>query len=144
MSDSADHAVAVIGLSCRLPQASDPTGFWNLLRQGRSAITEAPTDRWRIPPRADDAAADPSYPRFGGFLSKWELFDAAFFGISPREAAGVDPQQRLMLELAWEALENAGIIPGELSGTHTGVFVGAIWDDYAALLLRQDHAGRTA
>ncbi|WP_460440812.1 type I polyketide synthase [Amycolatopsis stemonae] len=116
--------IAVVGLSCRLPGADGPAAFWRLLSEGRSAITEVPDGRW-------DAAE--AGVRHGGFLDAVDRFDAAFFGISPREATAMDPQQRLVLELAWEALENAGIVPASLDGGTAGVFVGAMWDDYAAL-----------
>ncbi|MGP4029182.1 type I polyketide synthase, partial [Actinomadura sp. 3N407] len=122
--------IAIVGLSCRLPQAPDPAAFWRLLRDGRSAITETPADRWT-------GAARTAGLRHGGFLDDVDGFDPAFFGISPREAASMDPQQRLMLELAWEALEDAMIVPATLAGGRTGVFVGAIGDDYAALLHRR-------
>ncbi|WP_367127976.1 SDR family NAD(P)-dependent oxidoreductase [Saccharothrix sp. HUAS TT1] len=114
-----DDRIAIVGMSCRLPQAPDPAAFWRLLRDGRDAITAPPPDR------AGDLPA--------GFLDRVDAFDAAFFGISPREAAAMDPQQRLALELAWEALEDARIVPGTLTGGATGVFIGATWDDYTAL-----------
>ncbi|WP_394813386.1 type I polyketide synthase, partial [Streptomyces johnsoniae] len=118
-------AIAVVGLACRLPQARDPQELWRLLRRGGSAITEAPADRPGLGP--------------GGYLAAPDRFDAAFFGVSPREAAMLDPQQRLMLELGWEALEDAGLTPAALAadGGETGVFVGATADDYAALLHRR-------
>ncbi|VVJ20832.1 Modular polyketide synthase [Amycolatopsis camponoti] len=121
--------VAVVGLSCRLPGADGPAAFWRLLTEGRSAITEVPAGRW-----------DPAETgvRQGGFLDAVDRFDAAFFGISPREATAMDPQQRLVLELAWEALEHAGIVPASLGGSAAGVFVGAMWDDYAALVHAND------
>ncbi|MFJ7215351.1 type I polyketide synthase [Amycolatopsis sp. NPDC098790] len=121
--------VAVVGLSCRLPGADGPEAFWQLLSDGRSAITEVPADRWD---------AEETGVRHGGFLDAVDRFDAAFFGISPREAAAMDPQQRLVLELAWEALEHAGIVPASLGGSAAGVFVGAMWDDYAALVHASD------
>src|ERR1700722_46888 len=113
--------VAIIGMSCRLPGADDPRSFWRLLRDGADAVTEVPGGRWPAPEGASRPRGDV------------EGFDAAFFGISPREAAASDPHQRLMLELAWEALEDARIIPGDLRGTAAGVFVGAISNDFAAL-----------
>ncbi|MEU6769685.1 beta-ketoacyl synthase N-terminal-like domain-containing protein, partial [Streptomyces sp. NPDC046759] len=133
-ADSAD-GIAVIGLACRLPGAADPAAFWRLLSEGAEAITDVPADRW------DGAAvgdADPSAPgrtdiRRGGFLESIGHFDAGFFGLSPKEAAAMDPQQRLVLELAWEALEDAHVRAETLRSTRAGVFVGAIWDDYATL-----------
>ncbi|PTA47924.1 type I polyketide synthase, partial [Micromonospora sp. RP3T] len=116
--------IAIVGMSCRLPGATDPAGYWSLLRDGRHAITEAPADR-------------PGSARYGGYLDAVDGFDAAFFGISPREATAMDPQQRLVLELCWEALEDAGVVPAELAGSRTGVFIGAIASDYATLFSRR-------
>ncbi|WP_131770049.1 beta-ketoacyl synthase N-terminal-like domain-containing protein, partial [Candidatus Protofrankia californiensis] len=130
-----DRRIAVIGMSCRLPAAPDLDGFWRLLRTGTAGITEAPEDRWGPPGPFDGELSRPGGRR-GGFLDQVDRFDAEFFGISPREAAMVDPQQRLMLELGWEALEDAGIVPERLRGTRSGVFVAAMWDDYATVLRR--------
>jgi len=121
----AGEPVAVVGMSCRLPGARDPEAYWQLLVAGREAITDVP------PGRPGTAVGR------GGFLEHIDRFDPSFFGIAPREAAAMDPQQRLMLELSWEALENAGIVPGQLHGNAIGVFVGAISGDYAVLLDRQ-------
>lgn len=118
-----DDAIAVIGIACRVPGAPDAPSFWRLLCEGQSAVRETPHGRW-------DGTG------YGGFLEAIDLFDAEFFGVSPREAAAMDPQQRLMLELTWEAMEDAGIIPGFLDGSRTGVFTGATWDDYATLSMR--------
>ncbi|WP_406330723.1 type I polyketide synthase [Streptomyces sp. NBC_00203] len=131
--------IAVIGLACRLPQAPGPDAFWTLLRDGTDAVTEVPADRWDA---AAHHAADPGAPgrstsTRGGFLDDVSGFDPAFFGISPREATVMDPQQRLVLELAWEALEFARIVPATLHGSRTGVFVGAMADGYATLAARQ-------
>ncbi|MFB9905679.1 acyltransferase domain-containing protein [Allokutzneria oryzae] len=114
----AGEPIAVVGLSCRLPGGRDPDEFWRLLSAGRDAVVDAPVDR--------------GMTGRGGFLDRIDEFDAAFFDISPREAAHVDPQQRLALELAWEALENAGLPPRGLSSSRTGVFVGAMWGEYTA------------
>ncbi|MEU9857946.1 SDR family NAD(P)-dependent oxidoreductase [Streptomyces sp. NPDC047974] len=121
----------MVGISCRLPDAADPGAFWTLLRDGSSAITEAPEGRLEhSTPAAQDGV------RRGGFLDRVEDFDAAFFGVSPREAAAMDPQQRIVLELAWEALEDAGVVPATLRGSRTAVFVGTLRDDYAGLVYR--------
>ncbi|MFI7291540.1 type I polyketide synthase [Streptomyces anulatus] len=133
MSDTytgGSEAFAIIGYACRLPGAPGPAPLWDLLATGTDAITDTPSDRVRVPGATR-----------GGFIERAADFDAGFFGISPREAAATDPQQRLALELAWEALEDARHIPAGLSGSRTGVFLGAIWDDYAALLHREGDAG---
>ncbi|MFJ4658845.1 type I polyketide synthase [Nocardia sp. NPDC088792] len=120
--------IAVVGASCRFPGAARPAEFWRLLHDGGDAVTDTPADR-RNPA---------SFGMRGGFLTDTGEFDAEFFGISAREAAAMDPQQRLMLELGWEALEDARIIPARLTDTATGVFVGAISDDYATLTQQHD------
>ncbi|MGS2648750.1 type I polyketide synthase, partial [Streptosporangium sp. G12] len=120
-----DDAVAIVGISCRLPHAPDPESFWRLLRDGRDAITEVPSGRWNSP--------ETSSMR-GGFIDGIAEFDAEFFGIAPNEAAMMDPQQRLVLELSWEALEDAGIVPESLRDTGTSVYIGAMAGDYAQLL----------
>ncbi|MFD7446142.1 type I polyketide synthase, partial [Streptomyces sp. NPDC059909] len=122
-----NDSIAVVGLSCRLPGAADRTAFWELLRTGSSGVSEAPEGRW------GHEADTPAGVR-GGFLDRVEDFDAGFFGISPREAAAMDPQQRLVLELTWEALEDAGIVPSSLRDSATSVFVGTLRDDYTGLL----------
>ncbi|MFF2721606.1 SDR family NAD(P)-dependent oxidoreductase [Streptomyces sp. NPDC058011] len=128
-----DGAVAVVGMACRLPEAATPAEFWELLRDGRSGVTEVPPGRWETgtDPDGDGPA------RRGGFIDGVGDFDASFFGISPREAAAMDPQQRLVLELTWEALEDAGIVPATLRGSRTAVFVGALRDDYTSLVYQQ-------
>ncbi len=136
-----DEPIALVGMACRLPQADSPAAFWRMLCDGTDAITTVPADRWAIDTLYDP---DPQAPgrmatRFGGFIDNVDRFDAGFFGMSPREAAQADPQQRLALELAWEALEDAGIRAGTLGGSRTGVFMGAMWSDYARLLT--DRAG---
>ncbi|HTE51777.1 MAG TPA: acyltransferase domain-containing protein, partial [Kofleriaceae bacterium] len=120
--------LAIVGMACRFPGASDLDGFWDLLCTGRDAVVEVPELRWQV-----DPGVEPAVPPRAGLLDEVDRFDASFFGMSPREAAEVDPQQRLMLELGWEALEDAGRSPRSLSGSRTGVFVGAIWRDYASI-----------
>ncbi|MFE1929470.1 type I polyketide synthase [Streptomyces sp. NPDC059474] len=142
--------IAVVGMACRLPHAPSPSAFWRLLREGGNAVTTMPEDRRRTSTAtiggaaADGPATDgpdrPAPAWYGGFLDRVDTFDASFFGVSPREATAMDPQQRLMLELAWESFEDAGIRPGTLKDTPTGVFVGAIWDEYATLLRRDTTA----
>ncbi|WP_156934713.1 type I polyketide synthase [Pseudonocardia spinosispora] len=116
-----DDPIAVVGLSCRFPGAPDADRFWELLSTGADAIGDMPADRWTGGRRAR-----------GGFLDQVDGFDPEFFDISPREAPHIDPQQRLVLELAWEALEDAGIGPRSLGGSRTGVFIGAMWNEYGA------------
>ena len=138
--------IAIIGIGCRLPGASNPEAFWRLLQDGVDAITEVPAERWDV-----DALYDPNpkvpgkmSTRWGGFIEQSAaMFDANFFGISPREAERMDPQQRVALEVAWEALEDAAIAPDKLSGTQTGVFLGVSHSDYDRLIY-QDHSRLSA
>jgi 3-oxoacyl-(acyl-carrier-protein) synthase/SAM-dependent methyltransferase/acyl carrier protein len=124
--------VAVIGIGCRFPGANGVDAFWQMLAAGVDAIGEMPADRWNVATQYD---ADPEAPgkiatRFGGYLTGIDLFDAQRLGISPREAATMDPQQRILLEVAWDALEHAGLAPDTLTGSPTGVFVGIGPTDY--------------
>ncbi|AEI67803.1 type I polyketide synthase [Corallococcus macrosporus] len=126
--------IAVIGMGCRFPGgANDPNTYWELLRGGVDAVTTVPADRWDVDAyyAEDPDAGWKMFVREGGFLKQpIAAFDSEFFGISPREANYVDPQQRLMLEVSWEALEDAGIAPGSLMGSDTGVYVGFLSSDY--------------
>jgi len=127
--------IAVVGMGCRLPGGVDSPGqFWDLLRDGRSGIVRVPAERWDADAlfTEDHAVGGTICNREGGFLSTWQPdeFDAEFFSITPREAAAMDPQQRLFLEVAWEALEDAGIAPHTIRGTQTSVFVGVTAYDY--------------
>jgi acyl transferase domain-containing protein len=128
--------VAVIGLGCRFPGGvTDPDSLWELLAAGRDAVTEVPPDRWDLGEWYD---ADPATPgtlstRWGGFLDDVKGFDAAFFDISPAEADRMDPQQRVALEVACEAIEHSGIPLTALRGTDTGVYFASYHSDYALL-----------
>lgn len=130
--------IAVVGMGCRFPGGQDPESFWKLLEEGKDAISEVPTSRWNLDTYFDPNPAAPGkmYSKWGGFLEDIYCFDANFFGISPREAQWVDPQHRLLLEVAWEALEDAAIPPTTLAGSRTGVFVGVIGFDYGLLQMR--------
>ncbi len=97
--------IAIVGLACRLPHAPTPAAFWRLLCGAENAVSPLPAGRWTAGPQAA--------PSFAGLLDRVDMFDAGFFGVPPREALAMDPQQRLMLELAWEALEDAGDPPGD-------------------------------
>src|SRR5882757_6676241 len=121
-----NEPVAIVGMGCRYPGIDTLSDFWRVLSQGIDTVTEVPADRWSA-----DAF---SMSRKGGFVKRIEEFDAAFFGISPREAPHVDPRQRLILEVAWEALEHAGIPPDSLAGSRAGVFLATLTNDYDHLL----------
>lgn len=127
--------IAVIGVSGRYPGgANSPDLLWATLKSGIDAVGEAQGDRWDLGWHHPDSHR-PSrvYTRAGGFLDRIDGFDAEFFGLSPREARQVDLQQRLLLELAWEAHEDAGITPRGRAGSDTGVFVGISSNDYASM-----------
>ncbi|MEU4447808.1 SDR family NAD(P)-dependent oxidoreductase [Actinosynnema sp. NPDC050801] len=115
-----DGDVAIIGLAGRYPGAADPDEFWANLLAGRDSVTEVPADRWEHP--------DGRW--WGGFVDGVDRFDRAFFGISRRDAERMDPQERLFLTTAWQALENAGHPPSALRGRRVGVFVGVMWNHY--------------
>jgi polyketide synthase 12 len=128
--------IAIVGIGCRLPgNVNNPEQFWELLRNKGTGVKQVPVDRWDVKEYLDVDRTAPGKmtTRWGGFIDHIDQFDATFFGVSPREAQLMDPQQRLALELAWESLEDAGIDPLSLRGGNVGVFVGAMWCDYARL-----------
>jgi acyl transferase domain-containing protein len=134
--------LAVIGMACRFPQAASLADFWQLLAEGRDAITAAPPERWDS--RSLQATAAKARGRLaftgGGFLADVDRFDCGFFEISHREARSLDPQQRLLLEIAWETLEHAGIAPATTAGGRHGVFAGICSNDYLLRLAQADLA----
>ncbi|MDQ2100538.1 MAG: beta-ketoacyl synthase N-terminal-like domain-containing protein [Tychonema bourrellyi B0820] len=134
--------IAIVGMSCRLAEADNPEAFWELLSNGVDAIREAPKGHHSyLDPYYDPDPDVPGkvYMRRAGFLNQSPTdFDASFFGISAREAASLDPQHRLVMEVAWEALENAGFVPEKLAGSQTGVFIGICANDYVWQLVKQD------
>ncbi len=127
--------VAIIGIGCRLPGGvNSPAAFWHLLRNGLAAITEVPAGRWNASAFFDpDEGPGTVRTKYGAFIQDVDQFDPHFFGIAPREAASMDPQQRIVLEVAWAALEDAGLVPARLAGSRTGVFVGIGLNDYSRL-----------
>lgn len=133
--------IAIIGMGCRFPGgADDPDAFWQRLLDGVDAVREVPAARWPIDAfYAEDADAPGTMStRWGGFLDDVDRFDARFFRVSPREAVSMDPQQRVLLEVSWHALEHAGLDPARLNGSDTRVFVGLTALDYAKVLYRDD------
>src|SRR6267154_2272957 len=132
-----DELIAIVGASCRFPGAPDLEAFWQLLVSGTDAVTEVDEARWSTRfyyhPNQDERGK--SYTWSAGLLTGIDLFEPAFFGISPREAAQMDPQQRVLLELTWHAFEDAGIPTSKVSGSNTGVYIGASTTDYSDLRL---------
>jgi natural product biosynthesis luciferase-like monooxygenase protein/amino acid adenylation domain-containing protein len=127
--------IAIIGIGCRFPGADNPEAFWQLMQAGVDAIADVPLGRWDIESFYDPTPGTEKkmYSRQGGFLKNIDQFDPQFFRISPLEANYLDPQQRLLLEVAWEALENAAIVPETLAGSKSGVFIGISDVDYHRL-----------
>nr|VFK17278.1 MAG: myxalamid-type polyketide synthase MxaB [Candidatus Kentron sp. LFY] len=126
--------IAIIGIGCRFPgDAENPQKFWEMLCEGRDGVIEVPADRWDIKRFYDPDPNKPgkTYTKHGAYLRQpIDQMDALFFGISPREAETLDPQQRLLLEVTWEALEDAGLVPKQLVGSATGVFIGGFIIDH--------------
>src|SRR5947207_3352548 len=128
-SSPAAEPIAVIGMGCRFPGgANNPDALWERLKRGYDAVSETPARRWDAASYFDSDSAAPgkANTRWGAYLDQVDEFDAAFFGIRPAEAVHMDPQQRILLEVAWEALEDAGQTQDQIAGSKTGTFVGLI------------------
>ncbi len=126
------ESIAIIGMSCRFPKANSLDEFWDLLKNGKDTITEIPKERWNLEKFYD---SDPSVERktnqrHASLLSGVHDFDPLFFNISPAEAIEMSPSQKLMLELAWEAVENSSLPLSHVKGHNVGVYVGNIWTDF--------------
>jgi 1-acyl-sn-glycerol-3-phosphate acyltransferase len=135
---AAGNPFAIVGIGCRFPGgANSPDQFWKLLYDGVDAIIEVPRERFDLDEVYDANPSRPGkmYTRWGGFTDGIDTFDAAFFGISPREAVRMDPQQRVLLEVVWEALEDGGLPAERLVGSNAGVFIGISTHDYSDLQL---------
>ena len=113
-SQVCDDGIAIIGIGCRFPGgADDCQSYWDLLKNGTDAISETPADRWSLQKfySANTAVPGKTQSKWGGYVDGIDQFDPQLFGISPREAASMDPQQRMLLEVTWRALEDAGVAP---------------------------------
>ncbi|MBP0013905.1 MAG: SDR family NAD(P)-dependent oxidoreductase [Roseofilum sp. SBFL] len=137
--------IAIVGMACRFPGgANDPSTYLNILHNGIDAITPVPPERWNVNAYydSDPEVSGKAYTKEGGFIEQVDQFDPLFFGIAPKEAVILDPQYRLLLEVTWEALENAGQIWENLKNSQTSVFMGISTDDYSAVsLMNQNQIG---
>jgi polyketide synthase PksN len=138
--------IAVIGIAGRYPQAENLQEFWRNLQQGRDCITEIPPERWEHALYYDPDPNKPgkTYSKWGGFIADVDKFDPLFFNISPKEAALIDPQERLFLETAWQAIEDAGYAKESVAGSRVGVYVGVMWGQYELFGAESLLAGETA
>ncbi|MCY3599215.1 MAG: beta-ketoacyl synthase N-terminal-like domain-containing protein [Gemmatimonadetes bacterium] len=140
-TETEQQGIAIVGMACRFPGAPDVSTYWDQLLAGADLVTEGRTgvDYW-LDRVGDPAAEHPAY-RWGGYVNGLELFDARFFGIRPIAAETMDPQQRMLLETSWQALEDAGIDPEDLRGSRTGVFAGLNASEYRDLMIASGSDG---
>ena len=129
-----DEEIAIVGMACRFPGAPDIDSFWRMLEDGRTAVTEGRLDSGSWEGVLGDPKAEEPVYRRGGFVEGIDLFDSRFFKISPIEARMMDPQQRMLLETSWQALEDAGVDPEGLKGSRTGVYAGVGGSEYRDLI----------
>ncbi|MFD4433199.1 type I polyketide synthase, partial [Nocardia sp. NPDC058497] len=135
--------IAIVGLDCRFPQAADPAALWQLLIDGRDAISAVPSNRWHAEDFHDPAGRPGTInTHSGGFIDDADAFDHEFFGITPHEAEAMDPQQRLLLQATWRAFEDATLDPRAQSGSRTGVYIGVMANEWANLQM-SDYAAIT-
>ncbi|MET9213752.1 MULTISPECIES: type I polyketide synthase [unclassified Nocardia] len=135
--------IAIVGLDCRFPQAADPAALWQLLLDGRDAISAVPANRWHAEDFHDPAGGPGTInTHSGGFIDDADAFDHEFFGITPHEAETMDPQQRLLLQATWRAFEDATLDPRAQSGSRTGVYIGVMANEWANLQM-SDYAAIT-
>ncbi|MGN8844761.1 SDR family NAD(P)-dependent oxidoreductase [Niallia sp. HCP3S3_B10] len=130
--------IAIIGIGCRFPDAANYDEYWENLENGRFSIKEIPGDRWKYGEFTElpEGYKSKSVSKWGGFINQVDTFDTRFFGLSNREVDAMDPQQRIMLELTWSCLEDAGICPSSVSGDNIGVYIGAFNHDFKELIER--------
>ena len=144
--DGSPEPIAIVGMGCRFPMGANPEQYWSFLQTGGDAIREIPGDRWDVDAFYDRDLARPGKmaTRWGGFLDRIDAFDWRAFGVSAREAKFIDPQHRLLLELGWEAFEDAGHPLESVAGRRIAVYVGIMWADYAKIQARTQLDGYTA
>ncbi|MFE0650164.1 SDR family NAD(P)-dependent oxidoreductase [Streptomyces sp. NPDC059534] len=140
LEERAAEPIAIVGMACRYPDADGVDAYWDLISNGRDAVTDVPAERFRIEPYEKDYGV---YTRRGAFLKDIAGWDAELFGMSPQEALRMDPQHRLLMELVWEAMENAGTPPERLAGTRTGVMIG-LFDTFQYGRLQTERQGPVA
>jgi acyl transferase domain-containing protein/acyl carrier protein len=140
--DSAHEGIAIVGIGCRFPGANGPSELWRMLLEGRDMISVVPEDRWSIDEHYDPEPLAPGKmsTRWGGFVGDVDGFDNEFFRIPQAETLAMDPQQRMLLEVTWEALEDAGLPPIGLRGRPVGVFIGISHNDYEVMHLHDIEA----
>ncbi|MFF9626468.1 SDR family NAD(P)-dependent oxidoreductase [Streptomyces griseosporeus] len=140
LEERAGEPIAIVGMACRYPDADGVDAYWELVRDGRDAVTDVPPERFRIEPYEERYGV---YTRRGAFLKDIAGWDAELFGMSPQEALRTDPQHRLLMELVWEALEDAGTPPERLAGSRTGVMIG-LFDTFQYGRLQTERQGTIA